>query len=224
MTVASSTVLTAVRNLSVVFKGGQSALGHHWRLLDGDGQEVGRTKLYYDDLGGKTVGRLMRATGLSQRGDINAQVRDASGEVAFRIFATRRTPTGRLDLKNAIGELIGSAQREEGGLVLLAPPSDTVVGRITKDEEQEFAYRILDASGGRLAVLTTRRVESKQPSIAEWVFLPEVAGNQVAYQATIHAGFAGSREYHLLLDGEPPATEPLRTLVTLAPLIAAYAY
>ena len=225
MRTTASSPLLAVRGLSAVFKGGASALGHHWRLLDGDEHEVGRTKLYYDDLGGRTIGRLMRATGLSQRGDINAEVRDTTGDVAFRIFSTRRTPTGRLDLKTAEGQVIGSTQRVEGGgLVLLAPPSDTVVGHIAPEPEQDAAYRITDASGSRVAVLTTRRVEARSPSVAEWIFLPEVAGNQVAYQATIHAGFAGSQEYHLLADGEPPAAEPLRTLVTLAPLLAAYAY
>ena len=74
-----------------------------------------------------------------------------------------------------------------------------------------------------MALLTTQKLQTSMPSLTEMVFLPQLASNQIAFQATMHLGFAGSREYHVLIE-ERPASEPLATLTGLSPILAAYAY
>ena len=74
-----------------------------------------------------------------------------------------------------------------------------------------------------MAVLTKQKLQTSMPSLTEMVFLPQLASNQIAFQATMHLGFAGSREYHVLIE-ERPASEPLATLTALSPILAAYAY
>jgi hypothetical protein len=51
----------------------------------------------------------------------------------------------------------------------------------------------------------------------------DLVSNSLAFAATMHLGFAGSREYHLMVEHRP-AEEPLATLLSLTPVIAAYAY
>jgi hypothetical protein len=215
-------VLTDHQRLSARFKPGQSALGHHWILQDGDEQPVGRTKLYYEG-SGKTLGRMMRATGLSTAGTVHATIRDASGEDRFRLVSKNKGSEPRLDLEDASGTPIGSAMRKELSLDLLAPPSDTPVGRIVRESKEDMAFAIEDARGDRVAVLSKRPVKTVMPSIYDMIVMPEVTSNQIAFAATMYLGFAGSREYHLVVEKQP-LPDPLRTLVGLSPVIAAYAY
>jgi hypothetical protein len=72
-------------------------------------------------------------------------------------------------------------------------------------------------------VLTKERLEVSAPSVNAMVFNADATSSQVAFQATMHLGFAGSRQYHLLVESRP-REEPLATLLALAPVIAAYAY
>jgi hypothetical protein len=210
------------QRLSAHFKPGQSALGHHWILMDGDEQPVGRTKLYYEGAG-KTLGRMMRATGLSTAGTIHATIRDASGEDRFRVVSKNKGSEPRLDLEDARGTPVGSAMRKELSLDLLAPPSDTPVGRIVRETKEDMAFAIEDARGERVAVLSKRPVKTVMPSIYDMIVMPEVTSNQIAFAATMYLGFAGSREYHLVVE-QQGLLDPLRTLVALSPVIAAYAY
>jgi hypothetical protein len=53
--------------------------------------------------------------------------------------------------------------------------------------------------------------------------LAELVTFSSSFSDTMHLGFAKSREYHLLIE-DRPTSEPLATLVSLSPMIAAYAY
>jgi hypothetical protein len=211
----------ARESYSVRFKPGQTALGHRWLLCDGESEEIGRTKLTYDGAG-KSVGRLLRVTGLSTNGTISATVFDEGGE---EIVHLRSTPgkDKRVDVYGPDDEPIGGARRRDLALELLAPRTDTVVGSIERAEKDDMAFPILSPDGRRCAVLTKAQLVTSAPSIYNMVFLPDVASNQIAFQATMHLGFAASREYHLLVE-ERPAGTTLQQLIALTPLIAAYAY
>jgi hypothetical protein len=182
--------LVAMDRLSAEFKAGQTALGHRWLLKDGEGNEVGRTKLFY--LGaGKTVGRLMKVTALSTSGKIHAKVLAPDGAELFMLHSFPGDQR-HVEIEDDSGTRIGVGRRRELSLELLGP-------------------------------LSKRPLEVYSPTISEMVFLPDLTSNQVAFQATMHLGFAGSREYHLFVEKQPH-DEPLRTLVGLLPVIAAYAY
>jgi hypothetical protein len=213
--------LVGLDRLSAVFKPGQTALGHRWILSDGDDHEVGRTKLFYVGAG-KTVGRLMRVTALSTSGSIHAKVLAANGA---ELFAVHSVPgkERHVDVEDAGGTRIGVGRRRELSLELLGPDGETVLAVVKRQDKEDVAFPIETAGGERLGALTKRRLEVYSPSISEMLFSPDLASDAIAFQATMHLGFAGSREYHLFLDRHP-GEEPLRTLVGLAPVIAAYAY
>jgi hypothetical protein len=217
----SPQTLIGLENPSATFKPGKSALGHHWLLQDGDGQEVGRTKYFYQGAG-KSLGRVMRATGLSTHGVMRAHVLGADGEELYRVHSTSGKDS-RVELTRPDGTPIGAARRRKLSLELVAPPSDTIVGVIERSDKEEMAFPVLDAHGERIAILSTQKIELAAPSISEMVFMPRLASDRIAFQATMHFGFAGAEEYHLHIE-RAPTSEPLRTLLALAPVLAAYAY
>jgi hypothetical protein len=213
--------LLALERLSVAFKPGQTALGHRWILRDGDEAEVGRTKLFYEGAG-KTMGRLMRVTALSTSGTIHARVLGSQGEERFRIHSFPGKDR-HVEVENAEGTAVGVARRRELSLDLLAPGAEAPLATITRADREDLAFPIETPSGERLGVLTKQKLEVSAPSISAMVFNSDVTSNQIAFQATMHLGFAGSREYHLLVERRP-SEEPLATLLALTPVIAAYAY
>jgi hypothetical protein len=213
--------LLELDRLSVAFKPGQTALGHRWILRDGDDAEIGRTALFYEG-SGKTMGRLMRVTGLSTSGTIHARVLDERGEERFRIHSFPGKDR-HVDIEDAQGAALGRARRNDLSLGLFAPGGDGALATIVRADKADLAFPIETPTGERLAVLTKQRLEVSAPTISTMVLAPDIASNQLAFQATMHLGFAGSREYHLLVERRP-SEQPLATLLALTPLIAAYAY
>ena len=98
-----------------------------------------------------------------------------------------------------------------------------MLATIARESKDDLAFPIEAPDGERLGVLTKQKLEVSAPSITQMVFAPQLASNTIAFQATMHLGFAGSREYHLLVERRPQS-EPLATLFALSPVIAAYAY
>ena len=213
--------LVAMDRLSAEFKAGQTALGHRWLLKDGEGNEVGRTKLFYVGAG-KTVGRLMKVTALSTSGKIHAKVLAPDGAELFTLHSFPGDQR-HVEIEDDSGTRIGVGRRRELSLELLGPDGEIVIAVVKRENRDEMAFPIQTAGGEQLGALSKRPLEVYSPTISEMVFLPDLTSNQVAFQATMHLGFAGSREYHLFVEKQPH-DEPLRTLVGLLPVIAAYAY
>ncbi len=207
--------------LGAEFKAGQTALGHRWILKDGEGNEVGRTKLFYVG-SGKTLGRLMKVTALSTSGKIHAKVLATDGSELFTLHSFPGDDR-HVEVEGDSGTRLGVGRRRELSLELLGPDGEIVLAVVKRENREEMAFPIEAVGGGQIGVLSKRPLEVYSPSISEMVFLLDLTSNQVAFQATMHLGFAGSREYHLFLE-KPPRDEPLRTLVGLLPVIAAYAY
>jgi hypothetical protein len=220
MRTAASTLLE-LDELGVTFKPGQTALGHHWILSDGEDHDVGRTKLFYEGAG-KTVGRLMRVTGLSTTGEIHATVNAPDGTELYRLHSTPGK-NKHVDISDAGGTLIGQARRNDLSLELFGPDGEITLARIARTSKEDMAFPIETPDGERLGVLTKQKLEVYSPSISQMVFAPQLSSNSIAFQATMHLGFAGSREYHLRVESRPHS-EPLATLLALSPVIAAYAY
>lgn len=213
--------LVGTGRLGAEFKAGQTALGHRWILKDGEGNEVGRTKLFYVGAG-KTLGRLMKVTALSTSGKIHAKVLAPDGTELFTLHSF--PGDGRhVEIEDASGTKIGGGRRRELSLELLGPDGEIVIAVVKRDNRDDMAFPIVTAGGEQIGVLSKRPLEVYSPTISQMVFMPDLTSNQVAFEATMHLGFAGSREYHLFLE-KPPHDEPLRTLAGLLPVIAAYAY
>ena len=130
--------LTETRT-SVEFKPGSTALGHRWIIKDGDEQEVGRTKLFYEGAG-KTVGRLMRATGLSTSGTIHAEVLDSEGATRFKIHSFPGQQA-HVALEDGDGVAIGHVRRDGLSLELLASGAEEMIGRIARESKEDLAFR-----------------------------------------------------------------------------------
>jgi hypothetical protein len=215
------TALLGLDRLSATFKPGQTALGHRWILHDGDENQVGRTKLFYKGAG-KTVGRLMRVTALSTTGTIHATVLASDGAELYRLHS-QPGKNAHVEITDAADQPLGRARRRELSLELLGAESDTTLATVTRTSKEELAFPIETPDGERLGVLTKQKLEVSAPSVSQMLFAPKLASDAIAFQATMHLGFAGSREYHLLVERRPE-DEPLATLFALSPVIAAYAY
>lgn len=207
--------------LGAEFKAGQTALGHGWILRDGEGNEVGHTKQFYVGAG-KTLGRLMKVTALSTSGKIHAKVLAADGTELFTLHSFPGD-NRHVELEDDSGTKLGVGRRRDLSLELLGPDGEIVIAVVRRESRDEEAFPIETVGGEQIGVLSKRPLEVYSPTISEMVFVPDLASNQVAFQATMHLGFAGSREYHVFLK-KPPRDEPLRTLAGLLPVIAAYAY
>ena len=124
--------LTETRT-SVEFKPGSTALGHRWIIKDGNEQEVGRTKLFYEGAG-KTVGRLMRATGLSTSGTIHAEVLDSEGHALQDPLVPGQAGARRTRGRRRGGDR--PLRRDGLSLELLAPGAEAMIGRIARETKR----------------------------------------------------------------------------------------
>ena len=171
--------------------------------------------------------QTMRQLADAERVQAPSMTRTVNALSAQNLFERTDSPSdGRqvvVALTDAGGAPVGQARRRELSLELMGPGSNAVLARIERTSKEELAFPIETVGGERLGVLTKQKLETSAPSISQMVFAPQLASNTVAFQATMHLGFAGSREYHLLVERRPES-EQLATLVGLTPVIAAYAY
>ena len=148
--------LTEART-SVEFKPGSTALGHRWIIKDGNEQEVGRTKLFYEGAG-KTVGRLMRATGLSTSATIHAEVLDSEGAARFKIHSFPGKQS-HVVLEDGDGVAIGHLRREACLLELLAPGARGRWSAGSPERAKRTSRSSVQAADGRrVAVLTKQKL------------------------------------------------------------------
>lgn len=222
---SESSSLVARGGLSAAFKAGKSALGHHWVLFDGP-QEIGRTKLVYESGTAKTLGRLGRATGIVTKGVTHATIADATGAECFRVHSY---PEKRVELTDSEGAPLGEARRSDDTLSLHAHGGRPLATITRPDDTEVKQFPIIAAEGGAVAVLSTQylgqstvsTLESAASTI-ELVDFFTLGAHGGSFNATMHLGFAGSREYHVRVD--QPIPEPLHTLVLLSPVLAAYVF
>jgi hypothetical protein len=212
--------------LSAAFKAGKSALGHHWVLFDGQ-QEIGRTKLAYESGTAKTLGRLGRATGVVTKGVTHATITDASGAECFRVHSYPKDR--RVELTDADGAVLGEARRAERTLSIHANGGSSPVTITRPDDKEIKQFPVITTDGGEVAVLSTQYLGASQvsklesaASAVELVDFFTLGSHGGSFDATMHLGFAGSREYHVRVDQAIP--ERLRSLVVLSPVLAAYVY
>jgi hypothetical protein len=213
-------------DLSVAFKAGKSALGHHWVLFAG-GQEIGRTRLEYESGAAKTLGRLGRATGVVTKGTTHAAIVDATGAERFRVHSHPKDK--RVELADPGGTPIGEARRDDRTLSIHAPGGPPLATLTRPEEKDAKQFAVMATDGGQVAVLSTEylgqsstsKLESAASAI-DFVDFFTLNSHGGSFNATMHLGFAGSREYHVRVD--QPIAEPLRTLVVLSPVLAAYVY
>jgi hypothetical protein len=221
-----SSALVGRRSLSAAFKAGKSALGHHWVLFDGP-DAIGRTKLVYESGGAKTLGRLGRATGIVTKGVTHATITDATEAECFRLHSYPKDK--RVEVTDARGSTVGEAQRTERTLTIHADGGPSVATITRPDDKEVKQFPVVASQGGEVAVLSTEylgqskvsTVESAASAV-ELVDFFTLNSHGGSFNATMHLGFAGSREYHVRVD--EPIPEPLRTLVVLSPVLAAYVF
>jgi hypothetical protein len=212
--------------LSAAFKAGKSALGHHWVLFEGQ-QEIGRTRLVYESGAAKTLGRLGRATGVVTKGVTHATISNTTGTECFRVHSYPKDT--RVELTDAEGAPIGEARRAERTLSIHAPGGSSLATITRPDDKEVKQFPVVAGEGGEVAVLSTEylaqstvgTLESAASAI-EVVDLFTFGAHGGSFDATMHLGFAGSREYHVRVDQSIP--EPLSTLVVLSPVLAAYVF
>jgi hypothetical protein len=223
---SESVGLVARGALSAAFKAGKSALGHHWVLFDRR-DEIGRTRLVYESGSAKTLGRLGRATGIVTKGVTHAAISDASGAECFRLHSYPKD--NRVELTDAGGRPVGEARRVERTLSIHGHGGPALATITRPDDDDVKQFPVIMAGGGEVAVLSTEylgesnvsTVESAASAI-ELVDFFTLGAHGGSFDATIHLGFAGSREYHVRVD--EPVPEPLHTLVVLSPVLAAYVF
>jgi hypothetical protein len=216
--------LLAQTALTADFKAGTTALGHHWELLDADGQTVGRTEREY---GGSALKRgLWRAvtvTGMDADNDIRARVLDAGGtEIAHLL--SRNAKDLRVELTRPDGTPLAVVHRDRDQ-VFRYEADGRVVATLPVPDPKVTPWELLDADGRRLGVVDRVKAERVAgPSLLDYAIgLNTVTDNASDFQRTMHLGFAFSRTYSVTL-AELPAAEPLRTLAVLTPVILGYAY
>jgi hypothetical protein len=221
-----SSALVAHDHLSAAFKPGKSALGHHWVLFDGQ-QEVGRTRLVYESGAAKTLGRIGRATGVVTKGVTHASISDTTGAECFRLHSYPKH--ARVELADVEGSSLGEARREDHALSLHAPGGPALATITRPDDASATQFPVIAAEGGEVAVLSTEYLSESSTgaieSLAAGVELADLFTLNMhggSFDATMHLGFAGSRQYHVRID--QPVSDSLRTLVLLSPVLAAYVY
>jgi hypothetical protein len=221
-----SSQLVARGNLSAAFRAGKSALGHHWVLFEGQ-QEIGRTKLVYASGTAKTLGRLGRATGVVTKGVTHATIANANGAECFRVHSYPKDL--RVELTDADGALLGEGRRTERTLSVHANGGSPMATITRPDDKEAKQFPVINADGCEVAVLSTQYLGASQvsklesaASAIELVDFFTLGSHGGSFDATMHLGFAGSREYHVRVD--QPIPEPLRALVVLSPVLAAYVF
>jgi hypothetical protein len=227
MSATASDSLLRLPVLTAVFKKGQTMLGNHWRLYDGNGEQVGRTRRVYEGVGGKVGKRLAVVTGLSTAGSATVEVLDGTGAVVGSVFGKggeRTTAT----LSDAGGSVVGSATHEFEVAVTLKDEHDTLLATVeTPPDDSDPAgqlFPVRDVTGRQIAALARDpHAFAGQSIIGDLVF--DFMG-QANWEAELlrHYGFRRSNSYTVaLLDGAPP-DGPLRTLTAMLPVLAGHLY
>jgi hypothetical protein len=213
--------------LTAVFKKGQTMLGNHWRLYDGRGEQVGRTRRVYEGVGGKVGKRLAVVTGLSTAGSVTAEILDDGGAVAGSVFGKggeRTTAT----LSDASGEPIGSATHEFGVAVRLHDPQGALLATVETppddDDPARQLFPVRDATGREIAALgRAPHAFGGQSLIGDLVF--DFIG-EANWEAELlrHYGFRRSNSYTVaLLQGADP-DQRLRAMTVMLPVLAGHLY
>ena len=206
------------------FKAGSTPLGHHWELVDGDGEPIGRTDREYG--GGALKRGLWRAvtvTGMDADNDIRATVLDAGGTAVAHLFS-RNEKDLRVEVSTPDDAPLAVVHRDrETGFSYEA--GGRVVATLPVPDPKATPWALLDADGrriGRVDRVAAERVAG--PSLLDYaVGLNTITDNASDFQRTMHLGFAFSKTYSIAL-AELPSSEPLRTLAVLTPVILGYAY
>jgi hypothetical protein len=216
-TLLDETVLTAR------FHPGRTAVGHRWDLLDGDGEQIGRTnRVHSGGAAGRMFWKTVSFTGMDAGNDIIANVLDAAGTVAARLVS--RASKMRVDVTGPDGMPVGTVRRVKGEGLVLEQPDGQPAGRVPITKDAKAPWPLEDAGGTTIGVLTltpAKRVAAL--SLLALAGLPDVFEPSRNYKRTMHLGFAHSKDYGITLD-ELPAGEPLRTLSVLLPVICGVAY
>lgn len=216
--------------LTARFKAGKSALGHHWELFDVDESQVGRTKRDYDGGTGKRqLMRLVTATGMDSGNDIHARVFGADDKEVVALWSrnvTRRDERDpSVEVASPDGTLIGVAHHPDEGGVRFTDAHGSLVANIPVVDRDVAPWELLDADGQRIGLID--RVAAKPvagPSLLDYVAgINSVTDNASDFAATMFRGFAFSNLYSVAL-GDLPASDPLRTLAVLSPVILGHLY
>jgi hypothetical protein len=237
MSTSSAPSMLALTQLSVEYKSGQSALGHHWKIFGSGDEQIGRTRRVYQGAGGKIGKRLAVATGLSTAGSVEISVEDADGNHVATITGKggeRRIAT----LLDADGTEIGKAVHTRDVDIELVDPAGTVVGKIltppdttdAKDDRAGAPYVIEDAAGTPIGELARwRHQPNALPSITgqvvtDWLGVYNNSERLYEAELTRHRGFSNSALYSAVLDPKAQLAEPLRTLAIMSPVLSGYLY
>jgi hypothetical protein len=78
-------------------------------------------------------------------------------------------------------------------------------------------------SGAQLGTLSRKQLQLHGGVVELAADVADLVNASSSFSATMHLGFAKSREYHLVIEARP-TSEPAATLLPLSPLLAAYAY
>jgi hypothetical protein len=211
------------RSLGASFDAGLTALGHGWKLFDADEQQVGQTERVFQGAG-KVFGRFATATGLDKGDGIRADVKDADGEPVIRLYSVVRKGKPQVELGWPDGTPIGTVWRTKGeGLRFEVGPSATVVARIAVPDDLTEPWSLTDQAGTEIGAMA--RTKAKKISFSymdNWLLDGRPQASD--FQATMHFGFAFSKEYAVRLDDDANLADPLRVFAVLAPVIAGYSY
>jgi hypothetical protein len=219
--------------LTAVFKSTVTGPAQHWELYDLDGQLVGRTKRTYR---GNPLARGVRRVGTlldwHPNKRLNANVLDAGGAVVARLFSTRADGDPRVEVSDPGGTPIGTVRRKGGVGLSFEDAAGAQIAQvpITADgkpweigKATTEPWPLLDAHGEQIGELKLETAVRAEPQSLgrEAVELANLVGGGASL--TRHLGFAGSQTYGATL-AALPASEPLRTLAVLMPVIAGHSY
>ena len=212
--------------LTARFKGGSTPLGHHWELVDVDGETVGRTRRVY---GGGVVGRTLRrsatVTGLASGTDQRAEVLDATGQVVVSLVAHNGREEYVTEIADAGGNALAVVRRAPKQGFRLQTPDGRELAALDYLREQHDPIELRDPAGTVIALMT------RVPAVAApmYTLTDELLDMGMSHeyarerQAAMHLGFTGSSTLSVQMDALPNA-EPLRTLTVLLPVIAGHSY
>lgn len=208
---------------AATFKPGTTALGHHWELVDpeADDAPLGRTRRVYKN----TLFRTITVTGMDSGNDIRADVFDGDERVA-QVFSAWRTKPGTrtVELRRADDTLLGtSANDHKAHRLALLDSGGSEVGRLFY--EGEDPWPVLDAAGTKIGAVVRQPFAYTEYSLLEDAVLGWAPGEHARdFQRTFHLGIGASMRYEVVLDPAAAPAEPLRTLASALPLLAAHSY
>lgn len=212
--------------LTATFRAGTTPLGHHWELLDPEENVVGTTEREYS---GGRIGRALwksvTVTGMDGANDIRAKVMDAGGTEIVGLFSRNDQKDLRVEITRPDESPLAVVHRVPGEGFTYKDAGGTVLATIPIAKDQSDPWELLDASGGRIGVVTREKAKlAEGATLLDYAFgMNTITDNQRDRQNTMHFGFAFSKTYSVTL-AELPGSEPLRTLAVLTPVIAGYAY